>query len=151
MRKSFIKIITIIFVSLISCGCTEKEILTPNAFSAILKKKDYEIVDLSEQYKNNKQINTVLIGKNNKDFQIEYFIMKNEEEAIKLFEENIKFIKENNAVSETKKEGTNYQKNIFVSKEKYYAIVKVEHIFLYVEANIDNIEEINNVLEEMNY
>lgn len=151
MRKSFIKIITIIFVSFVSCGCTEKEILTPNAFSAILKNKDYEIVDLSEQYKNNKGINTVLIGKNKKDFQIEYFIMKNEEEAIKLFEENTKYIKENNSVSETKKEGTNYQKNIFISNAKYYAIVKVAHTFLYVEASIDDIEEINEVLEEMDY
>jgi len=150
MRKSFIKIITIIFVSFISCGCGEKEILTPNAFSAILKNRDFQIVDLSEQYKNNKKINTVVIGKN-KDYQIEYFIMKNEEDAINLFEENIKYIKDNNAVSETKKEGTNYQKNIFISKQKYYAIVKVAHTFLYAEADVDNIEEIDEVLEEMNY
>lgn len=151
MKKSFIKIITILFISFVSWGCTTKEVLTPNAFAAILKNNGFDIVNLTEQYKNNNDIKNVYIGKSNKGYQIEYFILKDEETASNLLNENASEITNSINTTQTKREGDNYLKYIFVSNEYYFVVSKVDNTLIYVEASLDNQEEINNLLEQMNY
>lgn len=151
MKKYFIKIITIIFILLANCGCTNKSVLSTTAFSSVLKSHDFEIIDITNQYSKEPNIDKVYIGKNKDKYQIEYFIILNEETAKTIFNENIKAYNNLSGTTKTKVEGNNFIKYTFLTNSYYVVISKVENTFIYIEAPIDYKNEIDIILEEMNY
>jgi len=151
MKKGFVKILTISFVLLASWGCASKTSITTNAFSVILKKHDFEIIDISEQYKKYEDIKTIFIGKNKEKYQIEYYVLKDEETTKKIFNKNLNNLSSLSSGVKTKTEGDNFIKYTITTNTYYVVLSKVENTFIYVETPSEYQTEINEILKEMNY
>lgn len=152
MKKHITKIICILAMLLVTSGCS-KEVLNTNTFAAILKNNGFNLIDLTEQYKNQNHINKVIIGKNNNEYQIEYYLLKDIETAKSLYNKNVNNISKLNVstTKQTKLEGNNYLKYTLVTTDNYYVIMQLDNTLIYIESSIDYEDEINEILKEMKY
>lgn len=147
MRKNTTKIILILLIFLISCGCAKKS-LSPNAFSAYFKNLNYKIYDLSEHYKSY-NIETVLIAKKH-NYQIEYFVYRDKNEATKRLKENANALISMNLQAE-KKENNNSIKYSFLTSTYNIIISQIDNTIVYTEVPIEFQNEVNKNLSYLNY
>ena len=150
MKKSLIKFFVIVLISFLSCGCSNKEILSDNVFANILKKHDFELKDITSHFKE-QNLNKFIIGKSLKDYQIEYIVFYDKDSALEMVGKNVNLISNSFNITPNKILGNNFTKYTFATKYNYYIISQVENTVIYAEAPIEYMEEINAILTEMDY
>ena len=88
---------------------------------------------------------------NNRMYQIEYYVFKNEESAKLAFENNMKMFKANKKYKGKLKSAENYDKYIQETNDYYNVVSRNKNILIYVSVNIDNKKDIKKVLDELGY
>lgn len=151
MKKMCIKIISIIAIILCTSGCGNKTPINTNTFASVLGSKEYEIVDLSKQYSSNQNIKNVIIAKNVKNYQIEFYTLSDEETAMNLYNENYANFQSVNSSSQIKKSGDNYSKYTLTTDNYYLVVSRVANTLIYIEAPILEKDFIDSILKELDY
>ena len=148
MRKNITKICLILCIFLITSGC-EKGSINSNVFSAYFKNKNYEILDLSSQYREIKGVSNVFVAKKS-DYQIEYFVFDDSSSALNSARQNYDiFISMN--LKGKKNQGDNFFKFSFSNSAYYVVISQIENTVIYAQVPLAYQNEVDNYLKEINY
>ncbi len=151
-KKIILSTMLIIFLLFVT-GCRNKKALTQEQFRKIMKKKNYEIVDVTKNYQQAGYVVTALLAQNKKKtYQIEFYILKNEEQA-KNFYDNNKTIFTSSKEEKAKKEINleNYEKFEQETMNKWNTVSRIDNTTIYVSANKTNKKEIKKVLKDLGY
>lgn len=148
MKKIF-KLLCFTFVLLTLTACGSKTELTEKQMDKILTEKGFLINDFSGQIED-KNVKTVKIA-TNKDYQIEYYIFKEEKLAKEAFTNNIKTFEDLNKTEGKTKNSDNYDKYTQKLSDTYNSLTRVGKMLVYASINIDYKSDFEKVIRALNY
>lgn len=155
-NNNFILIGIILFVIFGTCSFflfsfinKEKESLTSTEFKNIMEDKGYEVVDATNQFEGYNEIQTVYLAVDkNKEYQIEFYDLKAESEAISFYNHNKKIAGSSNNYSEMNL--NNYSK--YTSSDSNYLVIsRINNTVVYVDEDIKHKDVIKSVLKDLGY
>lgn len=154
MKKFSITGLVILFLlSLAACG-TPKTALSADEFRTKAEEAGYEVQDALDQFADAEAVEAVLIAidKTN-DFQIEFYVLQNENQAIQSFNNNKNGFESNkgNESSESSVSLSNYSKYALSTNGQYYVVSRIDRTFIYVVTSDVNKETVNSMLRSLGY
>ena len=146
-------ILAVVLVNLLKSLMIERNPLSLKQFEEMMKSKNYMVVDVTNQFSGAEGYLDGVYLANNSKFQIEFFDLSNEENAIGTFNTN-----KNNFEASKENSSTSYSVNLkdysvysvkTGGKFKYVSRVKDTVIYLNIDAEYQ--EEVEAVLKELGY
>ncbi len=132
-------------------ACGKKEALTASSFKAKMETKGYEVVDISSDYEEGTIVSALIATKD--DYQIEFYLVNDEEQAIRAFNQNKTGFEElkTSGSMETEVSLSNHAKYTLTTGGKYMVISRIGTTFVYVNVEDGNKSEVSGVLKDLNY
>lgn len=145
-RVFFIMVLLLLLVT--SCKIN-KEPITAEQFRAKMEKNNFVIFDITPQYADY-GINKALVAKN-KYYQIEFYITKDVDTAVMMFNENKeKFqLSKSSGVIENSRSIGNSSRYSLQANSKYKVVSRIGDTLIYIDAPANYKKEIQNILEEL--
>lgn len=154
MKKRLRIILQLIVLSFIFTACTNQKTITSEEFKKILEKMKYNVIDIKEQYADYDSIKSAQVAINkDQNYQIEFYTLTDEKEAIAFFKENKKIFetsKSNNA-KETSKELRKKSKYILNTNGKYKVISRIKNTVIYVNTDESFQKVTDKILDTIKY
>ncbi len=154
MKKRLRIILQLIVLSFIFTACTNQKTITSEEFKEILEKMKYNVIDIKEQYADYDSIKSAQVAINkDQNYQIEFYTLTDEKEAIAFFKENKKIFetsKSNNA-KETSKELRKKSKYILNTNGKYKVISRIKNTVIYVNTDESFKKVTDKILDTIKY
>ena len=156
MKKIFKKVLlcTITLATLfVLTGCT-KVALTAEQYKDKMEKLDFDVEDVTSQYKYSNMVKTGYVAiKAGKIFQIEFYELRTESDAVSMYNTNKqKFENEKGSSSiNTNVEGKNYSKYTLTTGGKYKVVCRVENTLIYLNVDDEYKNEVKQVLDSLGY
>lgn len=138
-------------------GCGKnKPSISADDFCDKLESKGYLIQESTSQYSNYEQIKESYIAlSDDYEYQIEFIVLTSDSEASSMYSHNKeKFEKEkDNANVNTNKETNlaNYSKYVLNVNGKYKVLSRIDNTLIYIDADSEFKDEINDVLDDLGY
>ena len=155
MKKRIYLLFTCIISILLLTGCFTKKEITTEKFKEIAEKRNYQIADVIDQYSSSSSIKEATVARNQeKDFQIEFYVLDSEENATNMFNNNEAIFRDdesNKMVTQYKTTMPNYSIYKVTINGKYKYLCRVNKSFLYINADEENKTEIEEFVKEMGY
>lgn len=159
MKKIKLLLIPIIcLISLLSfTGCGKnKTAISAKDFTEKLEDKGYIIQESTTQYSANNEIKESYIAlSEDYDYQIEFIILESESDASNMYSHNKrKFEKEkenSNAKAHSEVNLANYSKYTLIVNGEYKVLSRIENTLIYIDADSEYKDEIDEVLEDIKY
>lgn len=156
MKKNLKQILlcTIVLTTIfIVTGCTKKAITADN-FKDEMENENYRVEDVTSQFSSSSYMKKAYVAINdNKNFQIEFFELKDDNSAISMYNTNKqKFENEkgNNSLN-TNIDGKNYSKYVLVTNGKFQVVCRVNNTLLYLNIPSKYEKEAKNIIEKLGY
>ena len=133
-------------------GCSKKSITTEE-FINKSKNFSYETQDASSQFANYTAIKKATIALSSKGYQVEFYELDTDENAISLFNSNktrFENVKTSGAI-ETKYSVGNTSTYSLTSGNKYMYIARVDKTFLYLSVDSSYKSEVKKFVKELGY
>lgn len=147
--KRILKVLLVIFVLFTLSACGGKTILTDNEIKDKLTEMGFDVNEITDSIEDSNI--SIVRTANNRTYQIEYYVFKNDESAKLAFENNMKMFKANKKYKGKLKSAENYDKYIQETNDYYNVVSRNKNILIYVSVNIDNKKDIKKVLNELGY
>lgn len=147
--KRILKFLVVIFVLFTLSACGGKTALTDNEIKGKLTEMGFDVNEITDSIEDSNI--SVVRTANNRTYQIEYYIFKNDETAKLAFENNMKMFKANKKYEGKLKSDDNYDKYVQETNDYYNVVSRNKNILIYVSVNIDNKKDIKKVLNELGY
>jgi len=131
-----------------------KEPITVSDFKDIMEEKDFEIMDIKEQFEAYDYIEKAYIAlKEDYDYQIEFYRLDEEEDAINFYETNKEKFEDSKGTSEieTKVSMGNNSKYTLKTNGEYKVVSRIENTVLYVDVDDKYEDEVKEILKEIGY
>lgn len=132
-------------------GCVKKEAVTVKEFNQVMEDAGAEIVDATDQLSDRvvKEISLAVFD----DYQIEFYVLTNEDTASAVFFENRAIFEENkgSVSSEISKSIGNYNYYALTSGGSCYLLARVDNTMLYVVADAGDKDEITEMFKTLGY
>jgi hypothetical protein len=150
MKKIMSFILVLVLLTFSSCS-TNKEVISYMSFGETLEGMGYTIVDATSQFPEG-SVNGVLLAILD-TYQIEFYEVPTEEQAIKAFEENKETF---DAISSTTSSDSsislgNYSTYSRTTEDNFYLVTRVENTFIYASVAKEFKEDIEAVVEKLGY
>lgn len=159
MKK--LRAISIILFCIITCitltSCSigkRKDSITPDTFCSKMQDKSFTIVDSTEQFSSTDGVQNVYIAiAPNYTYQIEFYELSDDSQAEESYEKNIQTFEKSktNVSSNTEVKLANYAKYTLLSNGKYMVISRINNTFIYVNADSDYKDDIDDILSNFGY
>lgn len=141
-----------VFVIILSTGCTKKVELSAEEFKSRMEKDGYTVQEATSQFSQYDYIKKVYIAQNkDKTYQIEFYAMSNEESAESFYAHNKSVFENVSSASRTTVNLGNYSKYSQTGGGMYSVISRIGKTAIYVNANKDYKDEIKSVLDKLDY
>lgn len=146
----FVIAITMVFVV---TGCSKK-VITAEQFKSKMEDKEYNVVDITDQYSSSDKFIKVYVALNeDKTYQIEYYQFKDVDSATNAFESsktNFENSKGSSSVN-TSVNLANYSKYSLSTNGKYKTITRVEDTLLYADVDSSYKNKVLDVFDSFGY
>lgn len=151
--RKFVLIIFVCFLSFLLTGCGNKKAILSSDFKEKLEKKDFEIIDVSYQFSNFDYIKEVTLAENNKGWEMEFYILKNNERAQYLFDVEKKLFESYKTSSnvELSKKANNYQIYSLTTAGYYMYLSQIDDSLLYLRVRDIYKDEVKKVVKSLGY
>lgn len=150
--KKLLSIVSIICLTFVLGGCSNKEELTIDKFKEITEEEGCIVTDLSSAFEVNLEGSTVIASCDNGNFQVQF--MTADEDAVKnLFETNktlIEGAKSGNS-AESSVSVKNYDTYSLTTDGTYNYISRVGSTFLYVSCDDDYKDNVKSLIDKLGY
>lgn len=147
--KRILKVLLVILALFTLSACGGKAILTDNGLNNKLIEMGFDTNDITDSIEDSNI--SVVRTANNRTYQIEYYVFKNDESAKLAFENNMKMFKANKKYKGKLKSAENYDKYIQETNDYYNVVSRNKNILIYVSVNIDNKKDVKKVLNKLGY
>lgn len=135
-------------------GCKNKTSLKSNEFKSRMEAKNFIVYDATNQMQSNNYIDKIYVAvQKDSNYQIEYYELKNEDNAISFYNNNKKlFQSSKGSKSEEKsKSVNNYSKYTLETNDSYKVISRIDNTAIYINADIKYKKDIESVLKGIGY
>lgn len=132
----------------------EKESITASQFKTIMEQKNYMITDASSQFSQYSYVDQVYIaGDNNYGYQIEFYELSDESNAISFYNNNASNFqaRKGNSSTETNVNGKNFSKYTLSSGGNYMVVSRIDNTVIYIDVDSNYKDEVKNILDEIGY
>jgi len=160
MKKSGI-IAIIVVVILIAIGGTvfvnlnkEKTSISAKDFNDIMEDKDYVIMETTSQFAQYENyVSESYVAIKDDDYQIEFYELSNEENAIDMYATNkIRFeTSKGNSSAVTNFDFKNYSKYTLTTNGKYKVLSRIDNTLIYIDVDKDYKDIVKDLLKEIGY
>lgn len=146
------KILTILIalVCMVSLtACTEKKHINESQIDNTLTKLGFYINDITESMEDS----NILVAKtaNNKKYQFEYYIFKNEKLAKTAYINNSKSFKYNTKYKGKEKNKENYEEYIQKTDTNYNRVERINNTLVYVSISLNHKNDVKDTLSEIGF
>lgn len=151
-RRLFLLIIFTLSIFLVT-GCNKKEALSANDFVDLIELNEYQTINVLNQFSDYNQVKNAFIAQN-KDmtYQIEYYELDTEDNAIQFYEHNRDiFKKEGKLKTNSEIELNNYQKYTQTTKTTYSIVSRINNTIVYANVKIKYKGDIDKIIETLGY
>lgn len=153
LKRTFILIISIFSIVAIT-GCQNKNAITIDEFKTKMNDLGYVLQDAKNQFNKYDFVKEAYIAaESNYNYQIEFYILEDIEQAKKFYENNkIIFEKSKDGVStHTSINVNNYAKFILETNDKYKLLSRIDNTVIFVNSDLKYKNNINEVLKKLGY
>lgn len=153
MKTKTIMIVLSLILCFLLCGCTlKKEAITPYQLKTAAEKKDYQFMDISDQFKYDKRINSVSLVSTNY-WHVEFYVFEEKEGTLDVYESNkISFIDaKSETSSEVEKHSLNYDTYSLVTKTEFMYLSRVDNTLMFVRVPVEYRDKVLKFLESVGY
>ena len=150
MKKKSTFLLLIIMIILTGCS---KNSLTTADFKTIAEKKGFMLTDVTNEYKSANFVQEGTVAESVDGWQIEFYILDSEENAINMFNINKDDFEKNKSEAFVSKSShsSNYSKYSLTSDEYYMYIVRIDNTFLYTKVMIEYKESAKKLIQNLGY
>lgn len=153
-----ILIISIMILAFTGCGSMNKTAINTDTFISTADSKEYEVVDILEQYNEIEAIKNATVAFKSEDgenilYQIEFYELDAADSAMLMFNENKDLFesKTSTAVMETTVNLGNFSKYSVISNGKYMVVSRIDNTLVFVDVDKEYKDTINEFLEAIGY
>lgn len=131
----------------------EKTPITADTFNTIMTEKGYVMTDTTSQFAQYGSLMTKSYAAQKSGYQIEFYELSNEENAISMYNTNkAKFESQKaNASTSATASMNNYAIFSLTTNGKYKYVSRIDNTLIYIDANTDYKNSIKSVVKEMGY
>lgn len=147
MKKTY-KILTLILILLLVCGCDKKHSLNKEEMTKALYSNGFIITDITDRMEDD-DITAVLVANNSK-YSIEYYKFKDNKSALESFENN-KEVFQNYSKDGKEKSKDNYNTFSQEIENKYNSLTRVDNTLIYASINNEYRSDLNKILKNIGY
>ena len=154
MKKILLSIIFILSLFLLTACTLSKQVLTTADFSEIMEKKEFRIIDITNQYSENTYVKEATLAiNNNNEYQIEFYVLDNKDSAKDMFNKNKRIFDESDSVARSSENVNmiNYSYYKVTNDNEFKYICRVENTFIYINTSKDKKDEIINIINDLGY
>ena len=134
-------------------GCSKKS-MTAAMFKERMTAKGYDVKDVTSQYYYSNAVEKGYVAiDSGKNYQIEFFQLKDEESAISMYNTNkSKFESEKGSSSMSKNmDGKNFSKFALTTNGKYKVVCRVDNTLIYLNVSTKYKDEAADILDYLGY
>lgn len=130
-----------------------REAMTASDFKTYMESEGYMIQDAKNQFYGVDYIKNVYIAiPRNYEYQIEFYEVDEPEQAKSFYNNNKnRFETDTNGALKTERYGKNYSKYTLTNLDEYKVVSFIDNTAIYIDADKEDKEEIENILKEINY
>lgn len=131
-----------------------KDSITVSEFKSIMEEKEYELIDVSLQFAEYDFVEEAYLALDREnDYQIEFYELSDEKNAIAFYNNNKKSFEDSKSGSsvETNLNGKNYSRYVLSSGGDYMLLSRIDNTVIYVCEDVELKDTINDVLDELGY
>lgn len=130
-----------------------KDSMTASEFKTYMESEGYMIQDAKNQFYGVDYIKNVYIAiPRNYEYQIEFYEVDEPEQAESFYNNNKnRFEADTNGSLKTEVDGKNYSKYTLTNSDEYKVVSFIDNTAIYIDADKENKEAIENILEDINY
>ena len=149
MKKLMMVLLLLLLVGVVACG--KKVALTADEFKSKMETKGYEVLDITDQYDEG-TIEAALIAMKD-DYQIEFYVVNNDEQAIRAYNQNKDYFEELKVSGsiETETSVTKNAKYTLTSAGRYMVVARVDNTFLYADVDSTHKSEVSDDIKDLGY
>lgn len=152
-RKNILLIVVCIVMGFFLTGCGKKTVITTEQFKNIGNTHNFVISDVTVQYSSYNYINEATVIQNPDGWQMEFYVLSNEEYADSMFNTNKNTFenqKENSSLESSVSMG-NYSTYSLTSGGYYMHLCRVDNTLLYVRVEEKFKDSVNKIIDELGY
>ena len=153
MKRKLITTLCLLTLILVT-GCQlSKKALTTDEFNNITSNNGLTPVDVKDQFQKYNVIKEATIAVKQNEWQIEYYVLTDKENAKKMFNKNKNGFEKEYTSSKLNNniEIGNYNKYTLETKEVYISLTRVDNTFLYADVPIKNKDEVVKLIKDLKY
>lgn len=160
MRKG-LKIVLLISLIVVAAAAVvllvvvdhEKESMTAWEFYDEMEDEGYVLVDITEQYAAYGINEAYLAAKPDRSYQIEFYVLASESNAISMFESNKEYFKDRaGAKRVTSSYGFgNYDIYSLTSEGDFMYLCRIDNTLLYIDVDDTYKKEVKEIIDELDY
>lgn len=152
-KKIFLSIILILTTMLLFTGCAQKTALTDAEFKTKAESMGYTVHDISEQYAEYEQIETATLAQSEDGYNIEFYTLTSEKEAVSMFNLNKEKFKsyKSGSSSETSLNSKNSSKYVLISSGSFMCVSTVDDTLIYIDVDTEYKDAVKEFLKEIEY
>lgn len=155
--KQFRKVFTLAAVlagMLLLTGCSKKNPMSAEDFSAAMEEKGYTVTDITSQYESYQVIESALLAVNSDgSYQIEFYVLSEEKWAVNMYQKNVEIFQEqkSSVAVESSVDIGNHSRYNLVSGGSYMLVSRIDNTLIYVKADGSHSDEIKEALKGTGY
>lgn len=151
-KRYFLGLIVCFSLLLLLSGCGKKTAISTSKFISIAEKHNLQVENIISKIETSTNIDdAVMVGNDN--WQIEFYVINSEDDAIAIFENNKNIFEESKSGSSaySSVNMVNYSTYSLESNDEYKYLCRIDNTFLYV--NVDKIfkDSVKNFINEIGY
>lgn len=152
---ALILIIAIIIVTIVvSISTKGKDPISSENFKTIMEENGYIVQDAIEQFANYDYIKSVYIAADKDlNYQIEFYVIEDDESAIQFFNNNKSIFEDSKGevITETSADVKNCSRYTLNTNNLYKFISRINNTVVYINANDKYMNDLQTIIEKLNY
>ena len=151
-RNIFLGILCFLMIFMLT-GCKDKIALSAEEFKSKVENNGYTAYDVTDQYSEYEYIKTGMVALNSSNYQIEFYVLDNESNAKRMFDDNkSKFESSQSGVSSHSEASLkNYSTYTLNSNGKYMHLCRVDNTLLYVDIDETYKDQVKDLVNKLGY
>lgn len=152
VKRVLFGFLCLVFVFLCT-GCMSKKAITTDEFISKAQAQGYSIVDVTSQFASYGIVEEATVAHNSEKYQIEFYVLKNEAEAISMYNTNKSTFEtyEGSSSSKTNLDMKNYSSYSLTSSGYYLYLCRVDNTLIYVKTDAVYKESVKSLIKELGY
>lgn len=150
--KNLLKVALCFTILFMVTGCGNKNAITSDDFKNKMEAKEFTVQDATNQFSNYDYIKQVYIALND-DYQIEFYEMADNDNAVSFYENNKKIFEDSKSsgYAETNISMGNNSKYTLKTNGKYKVVSRIDNTVIYLNVDDSNQSTIKDLLKDLGY